>query len=56
MSNRSMDPDTVQVMVRVVAEGMVNGKLENIGNRPTEISNFHGVKHKQKSQTYYSQY
>ena len=37
-----MDLDsTVQVMVRVVAVGVVNCKLDNIGNRPTEISNFH---------------
>ena len=33
-----MDPDTVQVMVRVVAVGVVSCKLDNIGNSPTEIS------------------
>ena len=34
-----MDPDTtVQVMGRVVAVGVANCKLDNIGNRPTEIS------------------
>ena len=34
-----MDPDTaVQVMVRVVVVGVVNCKLDNIGNSPTEIS------------------
>ena len=32
-----MDPDAVQVIVRVVAVGVVS-KLDNIGNRPTEIS------------------
>ena len=33
-----MDPDTVQVIVRVVAVDVVTCKLDNIGNRPTEIS------------------
>ena len=52
-----MDLDTtVQVMVRVVAVVVVNCKSDNIGDRPSFHAIFHGVKHKQKSQTYYSQY